>query len=50
MTLLGQHQQPQDFGLGMERIRYAAQECDENAPQGAYVRLFFEQLQFGSMF
>ncbi|KAK2747299.1 hypothetical protein FQN57_002197 [Myotisia sp. PD_48] len=37
MILLGQHGQRQDFAVGLEHIRYAAQTCDENAPQGAYV-------------
>lgn len=37
MILLGQHGQRQDYGKGIEYIRLAAQTCDENAPQGAYV-------------
>ncbi|EEH39576.2 hypothetical protein PAAG_08845 [Paracoccidioides lutzii Pb01] len=37
MILLGQHGQHQDFAAGLDHIRYAAQTCDENAPQGAYV-------------
>ncbi|PGH16106.1 hypothetical protein AJ80_05321 [Polytolypa hystricis UAMH7299] len=37
MILLGQHGQRQDFTVGLDHIRYAAQTCDENAPQGAYV-------------
>ncbi|KAI5295245.1 hypothetical protein KEM55_006274 [Ascosphaera atra] len=37
MILLGQHGQKQDFVTGLEHIRYAAETCDENAPQGAYV-------------
>jgi hypothetical protein len=37
MVLLGQHGQPQDYRKGLEYIRLAAQGCDENAPQGAYV-------------
>ncbi|KAJ5424929.1 Chitin synthase activator (Chs3) [Penicillium cf. griseofulvum] len=37
MILLGQHGQPQDFNTGLEYIRLAAQSCDQNAPQGAYV-------------
>ncbi|OKL62941.1 hypothetical protein UA08_02081 [Talaromyces atroroseus] len=37
MILLGQHGQRQDYSKGLEYIRYAAQTCDENAPQGAYV-------------
>ncbi|KAJ5885300.1 Chitin synthase activator (Chs3) [Penicillium taxi] len=37
MVLLGQHGQPQDFHRGLEYIRLAAQSCDQNAPQGAYV-------------
>ncbi|QQK47800.1 Chitin synthase activator (Chs3), putative [Penicillium digitatum] len=37
MILLGQHGQHQDFNTGLEYIRLAAQSCDQNAPQGAYV-------------
>ena len=37
MILLGQHGQMQDYVAGLDHIRYAAQTCDENAPQGAYV-------------
>jgi hypothetical protein len=37
MILLGQHGQQQDYEKGLEYIRLAAQTCDENAPQGAYV-------------
>jgi hypothetical protein len=37
MILLGQHGQRQDYGLGLDYIRYAAETSDENAPQGAYV-------------
>ncbi|KAF2760861.1 HCP-like protein [Pseudovirgaria hyperparasitica] len=37
MTLLGQHSQPQDFARGLQLIRQAAADADENAPQGAYV-------------
>ncbi|KAL2862926.1 putative chitin synthase activator (Chs3) [Aspergillus lucknowensis] len=37
MILLGQHGQRQDYQMGLEYIRLAAQSCDENAPQGAYV-------------
>jgi hypothetical protein len=37
MILLGQHGQRQDFRRGLEYIRLAAQSCDQNAPQGAYV-------------
>ncbi|KAL4805263.1 hypothetical protein BDV18DRAFT_140546 [Aspergillus unguis] len=37
MILLGQHGQRQDYRLGLEYISLAAQSCDENAPQGAYV-------------
>ncbi|KAF2459371.1 hypothetical protein BDY21DRAFT_384618 [Lineolata rhizophorae] len=37
MTLMGQHGQPQDFGRGIQLIRQAAVNADENAPQGAYV-------------
>jgi hypothetical protein len=37
MILLGQHGQHQDYQVGLEYIRLAAQSCDENAPQGAYV-------------
>lgn len=38
MMLLGQHGQPQDYQMGLEHIHLAAESCDENAPQGAYVR------------
>ncbi|KAI9820890.1 MAG: hypothetical protein M1832_003523 [Thelocarpon impressellum] len=37
MTLLGQHGEKQDFPRGVQLIKYAAQNADENAPQGAYV-------------
>ncbi|ODM18338.1 hypothetical protein SI65_06209 [Aspergillus cristatus] len=37
MMLLGQHGQPQDYQMGLDYIHYAAESCDENAPQGAYV-------------
>ncbi|KAJ5469465.1 hypothetical protein N7539_009083 [Penicillium diatomitis] len=37
MILLGQHGQRQDYRKGLEYIRLAAQSCDQNAPQGAYV-------------
>ncbi|RDW68023.1 hypothetical protein BP6252_09419 [Coleophoma cylindrospora] len=37
MTLLGQHNQPQDYEEGLKLIRFAADTADENAPQGAYV-------------
>ncbi|KAI9676877.1 MAG: hypothetical protein M1817_006716 [Caeruleum heppii] len=37
MILLGQHGQKQDYGRGVQLIRFAAQHADENAPQGAYV-------------
>jgi len=37
MTLLGQHDQKQDYVRGVQLIRFAAQTADENAPQGAYV-------------
>jgi TPR repeat protein len=37
MTLLGQHGQQQDFARGIQLIRKAALNADENAPQGAYV-------------
>ncbi|KAA8909806.1 hypothetical protein FN846DRAFT_941588 [Sphaerosporella brunnea] len=37
MTLLGQHGQRQDYARGCELIRIAAENADENAPQGAYV-------------
>jgi hypothetical protein len=40
MILLGQHGQRQDFQRGLEYIRLAAQSCDQNAPQGAYVSLY----------
>ena len=38
MMLLGQHGQPQDYQMGLEHIHLAAESCDGNAPQGAYVR------------
>lgn len=37
MILLGQHGQIQDFQRGLSLIFAAAQNADENAPQGAYV-------------
>ena len=37
MMLLGQHGQTQDFQRGLSLIFAAAQNADENAPQGAYV-------------
>ncbi|KAL2356139.1 hypothetical protein BJ546DRAFT_948121 [Cryomyces antarcticus] len=37
MTLRGQHGQPQDYAVGVELIRKAAETADENAPRGAYV-------------
>jgi hypothetical protein len=37
MTLLGQHGQKQDYARGVNFIRRAANDADENAPQGAYV-------------
>ncbi|KAG8529324.1 uncharacterized protein KY384_005960 [Bacidia gigantensis] len=37
MYLLGQHNQPLDYELGIKMISYAAETADENAPQGAYV-------------
>lgn len=37
MMLLGQHGQPQDYQMGLDYIHYAAESCDENAPQGAFV-------------
>ena len=37
MTLLGQHNQPLDYGKGIRMISCAAETADENAPQGAYV-------------
>ena len=37
MVLLGQHGQTQDFQRGLSLIFAAAQNADENAPQGAYV-------------
>lgn len=39
MTLLGQHGQQLDYRRGIDMIRRAAETADENAPQGAYVRL-----------
>lgn len=46
MILLGQHGQRQDYAAGLDHIRYAAQTCDENAPQGAYVSLMFPFLGY----
>ncbi|CCU75701.1 chitin synthase activator [Blumeria hordei DH14] len=37
MNLLGQHGTPQDYGRGIDLVRFAAETADENAPQGAYV-------------
>ena len=37
MVLLGQHGQPQDLQRGLNLIAIAAENADENAPQGAYV-------------
>ncbi|KAG6004342.1 hypothetical protein E4U21_001155 [Claviceps maximensis] len=37
MSLLGQHGEPKDYVRGLERIRFAADCSDEDAPQGAYV-------------
>ncbi|TAQ83119.1 hypothetical protein B7494_g8558 [Chlorociboria aeruginascens] len=37
MTLLGQHDTPQNYQVGINLIRFAADTADENAPQGAYV-------------
>jgi TPR repeat protein len=37
MTLMGQMGQPQDFAKGVRMLRIAAEQADENAPQGAYV-------------
>ena len=37
MILLGQHGQQRDYYTGLDYIRIAAQTCDQNAPQGAYV-------------
>ena len=39
MTLLGQHGQHMNYERGIKLISYSAQTADENAPQGAYVRL-----------
>lgn len=39
MTLLGQHGQRLDYEKGVKLVSYSAQGADENAPQGAYVRL-----------
>ena len=39
MILLGQHGQPLDYERGIKLISYSASTADENAPQGAYVRL-----------
>jgi hypothetical protein len=37
MILLGQHGHRQDYQMGLDYIHMAADSCDENAPQGAYV-------------
>lgn len=37
MSLLGQHGQPQDYQRGLNLVAMAAQNADEDAPQGAYV-------------
>lgn len=37
MILLGQHGYRQDYKTGLEYVHMAAESCDENAPQGAYV-------------
>lgn len=37
MTMLGQHDQLQDWRRGIDLVRFAADAADENAPQGAYV-------------
>ncbi|XHG09197.1 hypothetical protein AWENTII_012273 [Aspergillus wentii] len=37
MILLGQHGQRQDYQTGLDYIQLAAESCDENAAQGAYV-------------
>ena len=39
MTLLGQHGQRLDYEKGIKLVSYSAQTADENAPQGAYVRI-----------
>ena len=44
MILLGQHGLQQDYYMGLEYIRVAAQTCDQNAPQGAYVRVALDYL------
>ena len=38
MTIMGQMGQQQDFARGLQMLRIAAENADENAPQGAYVR------------
>ncbi|KAG5949287.1 hypothetical protein E4U53_005922, partial [Claviceps sorghi] len=37
MSLLGQHGEPKDYVRGLERIKSAADSCDDDTPQGAYV-------------
>lgn len=39
MTLMGQMGQPQDYARGIAMLKVAAEQADENAPQGAYVSL-----------
>lgn len=46
MILLGQHGQRQDYQLGLDYIRMAADSCDENAPQGAYVSVTTDCVRF----
>ncbi|KAL8711054.1 MAG: hypothetical protein Q9220_004435 [cf. Caloplaca sp. 1 TL-2023] len=40
MALLGQHGQQLDYDRGVDLIRRAADTADENAPQGAYYKVF----------
>ena len=40
MNLLGQHGQSQNIQKGLDLIRFSADNADENAPQGAYVRTY----------
>lgn len=37
MILIGQHGYRQDYKMGLDYIHMAAESCDENSPQGAYV-------------
>jgi hypothetical protein len=40
VNILGLFGQQQDFAKGVQMLRVAAENADENAPQGAYVSCF----------